>query len=149
MFGNAEAEAKAKAAAEADARATEEAMNAQRETALKNIVRAMALPIDNLEVNLNGDVVTVHGETSSQADREKTILVLGNVEGIAAVDDRISLVAPPATFYEVKSGDSLSKIAKEHYGDAMKYMAIFEANKPMLKDPNEIYPGQVLRIPTD
>ena len=50
--------------------------------------------------------------------------------------------------YTVQSGDSLSKIAKAHYGDAMKYMVIFEANTPMLKDPNKIYPGQVLRIPT-
>jgi len=41
----------------------------------------------------------------------------------------------------------LSKIAKSQYGNAMKYPLIFEANKPMLKDPNKIYPGQVLRIP--
>ena len=54
---------------------------------------------------------------------------------------------PESTFYTVVSGDSLSKIAKAHYGDAMKYPMIFEANKPMLKDPNLIYPGQVLRIP--
>ncbi len=47
----------------------------------------------------------------------------------------------------VKSGDTLSKIAKEVYGSANKYMVIFEANKPMLSDPNKIYPGQVLRIP--
>ena len=39
------------------------------------------------------------------------------------------------------------KDAGEHYGDAGKYMIIFEANKPMLKDPNKIYPGQALRIP--
>ncbi len=49
--------------------------------------------------------------------------------------------------YVVVKGDSLSKIAKSVYGDAMKYPAIFEANKPMLKDPDQIYPGQVLRIP--
>lgn len=49
--------------------------------------------------------------------------------------------------YVVVKGDSLSKIAKSVYGDAMKYPAIFEANKPMLKDPDHIYPGQVLRIP--
>lgn len=49
--------------------------------------------------------------------------------------------------HTVKSGDSLSKIAKEVYGSANKYMVIFEANKPMLSDPNKIYPGQVLRIP--
>ena len=77
------------------------------------------------------------------------MLALGNVTGIATVDDRINVVhpKPESTFYEVKSGDSLSKIAKAHYGDAMKYPLIFEANKPMLKDPDKIYPGQVLRIP--
>lgn len=54
---------------------------------------------------------------------------------------------PEATLYTVQSGDSLSKIAKVHYGDAMKYPVIFKANQPMLKDPDKIYPGQVLRIP--
>ena len=52
-----------------------------------------------------------------------------------------------STYREVKSGDTLSKIAKEAYGDATAYMKIFEANKPMLKDPDKIYPGQQLRIP--
>ena len=51
--------------------------------------------------------------------------------------------------YTVQSGDTLSKIAKEFYGSANKYQQIFEANKPMLKDPDKIYPGQVLRIPAD
>ena len=55
--------------------------------------------------------------------------------------------APESQMYTVKSGDSLSKIASEVYGDANKYMQIFEANKPMLSDPDKIYPGQVLRIP--
>jgi nucleoid-associated protein YgaU len=47
----------------------------------------------------------------------------------------------------VRSGDTLSKIAKDAYGDANAYMQIFEANKPMLSNPDRIYPGQVLRIP--
>lgn len=51
--------------------------------------------------------------------------------------------------YTVKSGDTLSKISKEMYGDANKYTQIFEANKPMLKDPDKIYPGQVLRVPPE
>ncbi len=54
---------------------------------------------------------------------------------------------PEAKYYTVVKGDTLSKIAKASYGDAMKYPVIFEANKPMLKDPDKIYPGQVLRIP--
>jgi len=55
--------------------------------------------------------------------------------------------APEAKMYTVQPGDSLSKIAREVYGDAMKYPVIFEANQPMLKDPDKIYPGQVLRVP--
>jgi nucleoid-associated protein YgaU len=49
--------------------------------------------------------------------------------------------------YTVKSGDTLSKIAKEHYGNAGDYMRIFEANRGTLKDPNKIQPGQELVIP--
>jgi nucleoid-associated protein YgaU len=49
--------------------------------------------------------------------------------------------------YTVKSGDTLSKIAKEHLGDANAYMAIFEANRDQLSDPDKIKPGQVLKIP--
>jgi nucleoid-associated protein YgaU len=47
----------------------------------------------------------------------------------------------------VVKGDTLSKIAKEFYGNANEYMRIFEANKPMLTHPDKIYPGQSLRIP--
>jgi nucleoid-associated protein YgaU len=50
--------------------------------------------------------------------------------------------------YTVKSGDTLSKIAKEHLGDANAYMKIFEANKDQLNDPDKIKPGQVLKIPS-
>lgn len=56
-------------------------------------------------------------------------------------------VEPEAQFHAAVSGDTLGKIAKKYYGNAMKYPVIFEANKPMLKDPDLIYPGQVLRIP--
>lgn len=49
--------------------------------------------------------------------------------------------------YTVKSGDTLSKIAKEHLGDANSYMKIFDANKDQLSDPDKIKPGQVLKIP--
>ncbi len=55
--------------------------------------------------------------------------------------------AGAAKTYTVKSGDTLSRIAKEHYGDANKYTKIFEANKDQLKDPDVIKPGQILKIP--
>ncbi|MEJ7810112.1 MAG: LysM peptidoglycan-binding domain-containing protein [Gemmatimonadaceae bacterium] len=50
--------------------------------------------------------------------------------------------------YTVASGDTLSKIAKRHYGDANKWHQIFEANKDTIKDPDLIYPGQTLNLPS-
>jgi nucleoid-associated protein YgaU len=51
--------------------------------------------------------------------------------------------------YKLKRGDTLSAIAKPYYKDASKYPRIFEANRPILGDPNKIYAGQVLRIPPE
>jgi nucleoid-associated protein YgaU len=56
--------------------------------------------------------------------------------------------APAAKTYTVQAGDTLSKISKQFYGDANKYMKIFDANKDQLKDPNMIKVGQVLKIPS-
>jgi nucleoid-associated protein YgaU len=61
----------------------------------------------------------------------------------------VDLSQPEAKFYTVVKGDTLSKIAKEFYGNANAYMKIFEANKPMLAHPDKIYPGQNLRIPPE
>ncbi len=58
-----------------------------------------------------------------------------------------SSLPAPAKVYEVVGGDTLSKIAKTFYGDANKYMKIFEANKDQLKDPDKIKVGQKLKIP--
>jgi nucleoid-associated protein YgaU len=54
---------------------------------------------------------------------------------------------PYAQYYVVKSGDTLSKIAEEFYGDKMLYDRIFDANRNVLNDPNKIKPGQKLLIP--
>ena len=56
--------------------------------------------------------------------------------------------AAQGSTYTVKAGDTLSKIAKDHYGNANDYMKIFNANKDQLSDPDKIKPGQVLKIPT-
>jgi|APTNR8051073442_1049403.scaffolds.fasta_scaffold29634_2 nucleoid-associated protein YgaU len=115
---------------------------------LKAAVQKHGLPVDTLNITVDGDTVKVSGKAPSQEIKEKIILVLGNVEGIAKVEESIETPAGEvATFYTVKSGDTLSAISKKHYGDANKYMVIFEANKPMLSHPDKIYPGQVLRIP--
>lgn len=139
--------AAAKAAAE-ESRAAE-MLERQRGVLLRSVVDSTGIPIENLDIAVNQDAVTVYGQVMEQQHKEKLVLALGNVTGISTVDDRMTVVnpEPEADFYEVKSGDSLSKIAKKFYGNAMEYPAIFEANKPMLKDVDKIYPGQMLRIP--
>lgn len=133
---------------DAAAAANAEADRANKVSLLKSIVSSSGIGVKDLSIDLANDKVTVYGQTGSVSDKEKVILMLGNVEGIATVDDRLSVVAAvESRFHEVKPGDSLSKIAKEVYGDPMKYDAIFEANKPMLSHPDKIYPGQMLRIP--
>jgi nucleoid-associated protein YgaU len=119
-----------------------------KEEALKQEVSRLGLPVSGLSVEF-ADHIVVTGTTETNADREKLILAVGNVEGVASVSDNISVTnpEPESTFHEVKSGDTLSKISKEVYGDAMKYNVIFEAKRPMLDHPDKIYTGQILRIP--
>ena len=123
----------------------------ERSAKLENQIRRMELPVEMLRVDVKGEQATVSGKVDNQSVREKIVLVVGNTTGISKVDDRLELKAkkaePAAKYYTVVKGDTLSKIAKAQYGDAMKYPVIFEANKPMLKDPDKIYPGQMLRIP--
>ena len=120
-----------------------------RASALLAHVKALGLAYNNLAVNTSGDTVKLEGEVASQQEAEKIALAVGNVEGVRIVDNRIKVAAPEpeATYHTVKEGDTLSKIAQTVYGDMKKYPVIFEANKPMLKNPDLIYPGQVLRIP--
>ena len=123
---------------------------------LKQQVDVLGIPVKDLTVAFADPVVTIGGVVGSNSDKEKIILAVGNTPGVGKVDDQLTVegggagaaaAAPAANLYTVKKGDTLSAIAKAEYGNANKYPVIFEANKPMLKDPNKIYPGQVLRIP--
>lgn len=116
---------------------------------LEQTIEDLNLKVENLQIYIENDMAVVSGKALDQANREKIILVVGNSEGIAQVDDKMDVekTEPEAVFHTVERGDSLSKISKEHYGDPNQYPLIFEANKPMLQDPDKIYPGQVLRIP--
>ena len=106
--------------------------------------------IIDLTVDYSDGLVKLGGKADSAAAKEKAVLLAGNIKGVEKVDDS-SLAAPKpeeqTEYYTVVSGDSLSKIAKKYYGNAMKYPVIFEANREVIKDPNLIYPGQKLRIP--
>jgi len=116
---------------------------------LEETIHDLNLKVENLKITINDDLAIVSGHADKQSTREKIILVVGNVKGISRVEDNLTVEnkEPESVFHTVERGETLSKIAKEHYGNANKYPEIFEANKPMLKDPDKIYPGQVLRIP--
>lgn len=116
---------------------------------LVRIVENTGIAVEDLSVKVDGDRATVKGKVDSQEEKEKVVLTVGNINGIAKVDDQLTVEkeGTQADFYTVKEGDTLSKIAKAHYGDPNKYHQIFEANRPMLDDPDKIYPGQTLRIP--
>ncbi len=120
---------------------------------LKKEVEKHGLDAKDLKIEVEGDKVKIEGDVADQATKEKLIVAMGNVKGVAQVDEAIKAAAPEpeATMYTVKSGDTLWAIAEKAYGKGggPKYNKIFEANTPMLKHPDKIYPGQVLRIPQD
>ncbi|WP_405222069.1 peptidoglycan-binding protein LysM [Lentisalinibacter sediminis] len=129
--------------------------------------------VRNLEVEFDQGVVGLSGECESGAAMQKCVLLAGNVEGVIDVyANKMTIRAPatakgdtgdtgdgggstaevapaeePVEFYTIRSGDTLSKIAKQYYGDAMKYPRIFEANREVIEDADKIYPGQRIRIP--
>jgi len=145
------------------------------ENAVRDHIRSLGLKLSSLTVIADQvkKQVSLLGVAETLEDKEKAIVAAGNIKGVEKVDDRLRVRAaelaaeapepaptsietapepapedaPTARFHTVVSGDTLSGIAKTYYGNAGKYMAIFEANRPMLEDPNKIYPGQALRIP--
>lgn len=137
------------------------------ENKVREHVLAQGLQLDPFTVVAHQEekMVSLIGFAKSMADKEKAIVAAGNIHGVQKVDDRLKVGAAPAApvvatpadapegdapdarFVTVAAGDTLSRIAKAQYGDPNHYNLIFEANKPMLKHPDKIYPGQVLRIP--
>ena len=149
-IGKAKATMQEAAAAPTD-EAKVKAANDAASDAIVAYINSQNLSATGLVVAFDGasSTVTVYGVAPDQATMEKIVLCCGNVAGVGAVKNMMSVdkSEPEAKYYTVVSGDNLSKISKSQYGDPNKYMKIFEANKPMLKDPDKIYPGQVLRIP--
>ncbi len=143
---------------------------------LRQHVADAGIDASGLSFRFEHSILIAEGHVPDQATREKVILIVGNVEGVGKVDDRLVVGQPPAPAevaaatamsaaesaaaqavqapsdwttktYTVQKGDTLGAIAKKMYGKSSLYPKIFEANQPMLKDPDKIYPGQVLRIP--
>ncbi len=136
---------------------------------IKNYIEGNNPGVNNLEVTFESGIVDLcGGECESGEAFQKTVLMAGNVKGVIDVytsglkvvqnGQEISMNAAgdnqsmpddgaKVEFYTIVSGDSLSKIAKQYYGNAMEYPKIFEANREVIEDPDKIYPGQKIRIP--
>ena len=150
LFGKGKAQ-EAMAAAQADPSSADKqkAANDAAADAIMAYIESQGPKATGLTVTFDGSTATVYGVADTQATKEKIVLSAGNVQGVASVNDQMTVdqSAPEAQYYTVVKGDNLSKISKQYYGDPNKYAKIFEANKPMLKSPDLIYPGQVLRVP--
>ncbi len=130
-------------------------------TKISDHIQANNPGIKDLSVIYNEGKVTIIGVTENPEAAQKVVLMAGNIQGVTEVipkieineveDQQLNSVLEPenVVYYEIQSGDTLSKIARKYYQDAMAYPKIFEANKEVIKDPNLIYPGQKIRIPVD
>lgn len=133
---------------------------------IKELIESNNPGVKDLGVEFDNGIVSLSGECENNAAMQKCVLLAGNVQGVADVYATKMTVKPqPAAeaaaaaakaapeqkveIYEIKSGDTLGKIAKQFYGKAGAYMRIFEANRGVIDDPNKIYPGQKIQIPLD
>ena len=151
LFGGKEAHAAPAPAAGGAAAPSQTDLNAKAAQAIEKYVNSQNLGASGVDISYDGGAgkVTVKGEAPTQAIKEKITLCCGNVASVTSVDNLMTVTnpEPEAQYHDVASGDTLSGIAKKYYDDANKYPQIFEANKPMLSNPDKIYPGQKLRIP--
>lgn len=114
-----------------------------------DLAKARGVSLKN--VNLENDKLLIRGDAPNQGIKNEVWDKIKSVD--AKYTDLVAdigidaTLSVPAKVYEVVGGDSLSKIAKKFYGDASKYMKIFEANKDQLADPDKIKVGQKLKIP--
>ncbi len=115
--------------------------------------------IQDLSVIFKDGSATLIGITDKPEAAQKAILLAGNVKGVekviakieisdSSIDLATALEPGNVEYYEIASGDTLSKIAKRVYGNAGDYVRIFEANREVIKDPDKIYVGQKIRIPS-
>jgi nucleoid-associated protein YgaU len=112
-------------------------------------------PRDLALKKIDDETVKVYAVVDTQDDKEELILIVGNTPGVAKIEDAIKVkpegkeevINVKPRFYTVKEGDTLSSIAESELGDSTLYMAIFDANRNLLSNPDSIDVGQTLRIP--
>jgi nucleoid-associated protein YgaU len=130
---------------------TLEALKAKYAPALKTIeeqgVKLQHLHLQDNKLFIKGAAPTADGKNAVWDAIKGIDPSYADLSADIGVDPSLPAPKAKARTYTVQSGDTLSKISKHFYGDANRYMTIFDANKDQLKDPNVIKPGQVLKIP--
>src|SRR5690606_6071771 len=116
-----------------------EAAEAPKEDVLRHELKELGLDAKGVDLKVEGDKVVVSGKAVDAETKEKIILAVGNVSGVASVETDADEDTADAVFHTVVKGDTLSAIAKKTLGNANRYPEIFEANKPMLSHPDKIY----------
>ena len=153
QFDKGEAKAALEAAAAAPTPRNIEALSKAAGDAIATCIGTMNLNVEALDIGFDASTgtLTVAGVAPGQETKEKVLLCCGNVASVSPVNDMMTLSSPEpeSQMHSVVSGDNLSKISKQYYGAPNKYPQTFEAIQPMLRHPDKIYPGQVLRIPAD
>ena len=119
--------------------------------ALKAEAASHGFDTSGLDIQTDGNTVTVTGNAVSQEEAERILLSIGNTIGVSNISSSLIVNdgAAESTMYTVVKGDSLWKIAEKHYGKGKggDYTKILEANMPPIEDEDMIQPGWVLRIP--
>ena len=141
---------RATAAAKRSADAKERRQEARKSAELEKYVSELGLNMTGLDIRYDDGTAYIDGEAVDAATKERVILAVGNCAGVGKVDESITVAEDDESeseMYVVQKGDTLWAIATATYDDGSRYPEIFEANKPMLTDPDLIFPGQVLRIP--
>ena len=109
------------------------------------------LKITGGDVTEEAGVLKIKGQAATQYEKNLLWDKIKELGGENPSDIKANITVADESVYHrhtVKSGESLSKIAKKYYGDPMKYKKIFEANTNILKNPDVIHPNQVLVIPS-
>jgi nucleoid-associated protein YgaU len=108
------------------------------------------LKVQNGDVTVEDGILKIKGTTNTQYEKNLLWDEIKRVGGENPADIKADIIVADTSVYArhtVSAGESLSKIAKTYYGDAMKYKEIFEANKNILNNPDVIHPGEELVIP--
>jgi nucleoid-associated protein YgaU len=130
--------------------------NTLKSNEIARSVMGTGIKPSGFNVQFQNGIATVRGTVASEADHRSVLVAVRAIAGVREVKDEIQVGgtagAPGATSlggksYTVKKGDTLSEIAKAHYGKATDFNRIFEANRDVLSDPDEIQVGQVLKLP--